>query len=468
MARTTLDGMMNGGIYDHVGGGFARYSTDERWLVPHFEKMLYDNAQLAVAYLEASQVTGDAEYRRVAVETLDYVAREMQGPDGGYFSATDADSEGEEGKFFVFLPEDIDDILGKDDAEAFCHYYDITVGGNWEGKNVLNTKLPLERVAEDLGTSPEELRDKLARSRAAVYAARKQRVPPLLDDKVLAAWNGLMIEAMAEGYRVLRDARYLDSAKRAAEFVCRHLKRPDGGLYRTSRGGFAHIPAFLQDYAYVSDALISLYEASGERRWLDRALGFAERILSDFAEESGAFFNTRHDPDALIVRVREGHDGALPNENAVAARALARLGYHLDRPELIARAEAALTPYAASIERAPRAFASTLLTLEFLLEGPTELVIAGTPGAADTEALSRAVANVFLPNRLIALANPEAPSDTPLTRAKAPVDGRAALYICRQFTCEAPITDAAAVPAALRSARKEHTLRTELTPHVAP
>ncbi|HWA73882.1 MAG TPA: thioredoxin domain-containing protein [Polyangiaceae bacterium] len=467
MARATLDGMKNGGIYDHVGGGFARYSTDERWLVPHFEKMLYDNAQLAVVYLEAFQVTGDAEYQRVAVETLDYVLREMQGPEGGYFSATDADSEGEEGKFFVFLPEDIDDILGRDEAEAFCLYYDITVGGNWEGKNVLNTPLPLERVAEDLGVSADALRAQLTRSREAVYAARKQRVPPLLDDKVLAAWNGLMIEAMAEGYRVLRDPRYLDSAKRAAEFVCEHLKRPDGGLYRTARGGFAHIPAFLQDYAYVSDAFISLYEASGERRWLDQALLFGERILREFAEESGAFFNTQDDPSALIARVREGHDGALPSENAVAARALARLGYHLDRPELIARAEAALTPYAAAIERAPRAFATTLLTLEFLLEGPTELVIAGTPGAADTEALARAVASVFLPNRLVALAAPDAPNDTPLTRAKTPVAGKAALYICRQFACEAPITDATTVRAALRTARQNHDLRPELVPSVA-
>jgi uncharacterized protein YyaL (SSP411 family) len=464
MVKVTLDGMKNGGIYDHVGGGFARYSTDERWLVPHFEKMLYDNAQLAVAYLEGFQVTQDPEYRRIAMETLDYVAREMQGKDGGYFSATDADSEGEEGKFFVFLPEDIDDILGKDDAEAFCLHYDITVQGNWEGKNVLNTPRSLERTAADLGVSAEALREQLARSRRAVYAARAKRVPPLLDDKALAAWNGLMIEAMAEGYRVLRETRYLDSARRAAGFVLEHLRRPDGGLYRTARGGFAHIPAFLEDYAYVSDALVSLYEVSGEQRWLDEALRLAERMLRDFGAEGGAFFQTAKEQGKLIARVREGHDGALPSPNAVAAHALARLGHHFDRPELVARAESALTVYGAAIERAPRAFATTLRVLDFLLEGPTELVLVGAPGAPDTEALSRAIAGVFLPNRLLALSDPERANETPPARGKTSVAGRAALYVCRHFTCQAPITSADAVVRALDADRTSRESRPALEP----
>jgi uncharacterized protein YyaL (SSP411 family) len=464
MARATLDGMKNGGIYDHVAGGFARYSTDERWLVPHFEKMLYDNAQLAVAYLEAFQVTSDPEYRRVAVETLDYVLKEMQGQDGGYFSATDADSEGEEGKFFVFLPEEIDDILGKDDAEAFCLHYDVTVQGNWEGKNVLNTPHPLEHTARELGTTPELLREQLTRARAAVYAARLERVPPLLDDKVLAAWNGLMIDAMAEGYRVLGDARYLESARRAARFVLDGLGRPDGGLYRTARGGLAHISAFLEDYAYVSDALVSLYEVSGERLWLDQALRLAELMLRDFGAEGGAFFHTPSEQGGLIARVREGHDGALPNPNAVAARALARLGHHFDRPELLARAESALTVYATSIARAPRAFATTLRVLDFLLEGPTELVLVGAPGAADTLALARAISGVYLPNRLQTLADPTQPSELPSARGKTLVAGQAALYVCRHFSCQAPITSAEAVPRALEQDRAGREPRAALEP----
>jgi uncharacterized protein YyaL (SSP411 family) len=463
MVRGTLDGMKNGGIYDHVGGGFARYSTDERWLVPHFEKMLYDNAQLTIAYLEAFQVTEDPEYRRVAIETLDYVIREMQGEDGGYFSATDADSEGEEGKFFVFLPEDIDDILGKDAAEAFCLYYDITVQGNWEGKNVLNTPRPLAAVAEDLGTSAELLQAQLTRSREAVYAARRERVPPLLDDKVLAAWNGLMIEAMAEGYRVLRDPRYLESAVRAARFVCERLARPDAGLYRTARAGKAHIRAFLEDYAYMSSALISLYEAGGDQRWLHDALRLGERLIRDFGAEGGAFFQTEAEGE-LIARVREGHDGALPNPNAVAAHALLRLGHHFDRADLLARAEAALTVYAASIARIPRAFPTALRVLTLLLEGPTELVLVGAPAAPDTEALSRALARVYLPNRQLTLCAPDEASDLPAARGKSLVAGKAALYICRHFTCQAPITEPEAVAAGLEADRVDRSPRPALEP----
>jgi uncharacterized protein YyaL (SSP411 family) len=462
MITTTLDGMKNGGIYDHVAGGFARYSTDERWLVPHFEKMLYDNAQLALVYLEAFQVTANPEYRRVAAETLDYVLREMQDSAGGYYSATDADSEGDEGKFFVFLPEEIDDILGKDEAEAFCLYYDITVGGNWEGKNVLNTPSSLERVASELGKDPVTLAAELQRSREKVYAARKERVPPLLDDKILAAWNGLMIEAMAEGHRVLQEERYRDSAERAARFVVEKLARPDGGLYRTARGGKAHIAAFLEDYAYVSDALITLYEATGERRWLDDARRLAARIVSDFSADDAGFFQTASDHETLISRSREGHDGALPNANAVAARALARLGYHLDDRTLLERAEAALASFGAFVARAPRAFASALLTARWLFERPTELVLVGSPGSAEREALARAVAAEFVPERVRTLVDPRTPSELPAARDKGLVDGRAALYVCRHFSCQAPVIEPAGVAPALSADRAGREARPSL------
>jgi uncharacterized protein YyaL (SSP411 family) len=456
MVTRTLDGMKNGGIYDQVGGGFARYSTDERWLVPHFEKMLYDNAQLAVVYLEAFQVTKDREYERIARETLDYIAREMQSPEGGYYSATDADSEGVEGKFFCFLPEEIDDILGKDPAEAFCLYYDVSVAGNWEGHNVLNTPRPLAEVAKDLGCGVEELEASLARSRLAVYEARKARVPPLCDDKVLAGWNGLMIEAMAEGYRILREPRYLESATRAAHFVCSTLLQPDGRLFRTARGGKAHIDAFLEDYAYLADALITLYEAGGDAKWLTHAHAFSERILTDFAAEDGSFFTTGSGHEPLIARIKEGYDGALPNPNAVAARALARLAHHFDLPILRERASRSIAAYGKLIERAPRAFATALATLEFLLCGPTELVLAGAAGSPETEALARAVAAVYLPNRVIALSDPGMPNQSPLGRGKTLVDEKPALYVCRNFTCQAPISDPTLVGALLTAEQKRH------------
>jgi uncharacterized protein YyaL (SSP411 family) len=449
MARGTLDGMKNGGIYDQVAGGFARYSTDQRWLVPHFEKMLYDNAQLAAVYLEAFQLTAEAEYRRIAAETLDYVVREMQAPEGGYYSATDADSEGVEGKFFVFDADEIDEIAGPEDGEAFSLYYDVTPGGNWEGHNVLNVPRPAETVAKELGISTELLRERVGRARALVYEARRLRVPPLLDDKVLCAWNGLMIGAMAEGYRVLRDARYLESATRAAEFLLSTLRTAGGALLRSYRAGRAHVPAFLEDYAFLADGLIALYEAGGETRFLQTALSLGERIVAEFGDESGGFFLTSAGHEQLIARVREGHDGALPNANAVAARALVRLSRHFDRPELEARAVSALAAHGALIERAPRAFATSLCVLDFLLEGPTEIALVGKPGSDDTEALARALVAEYLPNRIVSPIDPAIPERPPLGRGKDLVAGQAAVYICRNFACEAPVTSPDALQRAL-------------------
>jgi hypothetical protein len=413
--------------------------------------MLYDNAQLAIAYLEAYQVTRDPEYRRVASETLDYVIREMQSPGGGYYSATDADSEGEEGKFFTFVPEDIDEILGRDDAEAFCLYYDITVEGNWEGKNVLHTPEPLERVAEELRLAPADLAVKLRAARTKVYAARAERVPPLLDDKVLTAWNGLMIAAMAEGHRVLRDRRYLESAERAADFVLSRLAPATGGLLRTIRGERAHIAGFLEDYAYFADGLISLFETSGRSRWLERALALAEHLIENFGEQGGAFFHTPREHEPLIARPRSGHDGALPNPNAVAARALVRLSHHFDRPDLRERAIRALTDYGQAIMQMPRAFASALNVVYLLLEGPTELVLAGD--AEDAEPLLERLASLYIPNRVLALVRPGEAQATPLAAGKTPVGGRAALYVCRNFACQAPLTSSDAIEMAITADR---------------
>jgi len=456
MVTRTLDGMKNGGMYDQVGGGFARYSTDERWLVPHFEKMLYDNAQLARVYLEAYQVTQDPEYRRVASETLDYVVREMQAPEGGYYSATDADSEGEEGKFFVWTPQEIAEILDSEAADRFCLYYDVTPEGNWEGNSILNTPRAPAEVARQLGIDEETLARSLAESRQKIYEARKQRVPPLLDDKVLVAWNALMISAMAEGHRVLREPRWLDSATRAASYLLDKLRRPDGGLYRTARDGRAHLDAYLEDYAYLADALVDLYEAGAASRFVHEAAQIAERMLADFSDpESGAFYFTAQGHERLLVRTREGHDGAIPNPNAVAARALARLSYHFDREPWRERAASALEAYGGLIERSPRAFATSLIALDFLLEAPVELTIAGAPA----ERLWEAAAARFLPNRVIGHVDParstaEEPP-LPLVAGKDLIRGQAALYVCRNYTCKAPIVDASSVADALAAAESD-------------
>ena len=335
MVRTTLDAMAAGGIYDQIGGGFARYSTDERWLVPHFEKMLYDNALLARVYVEAFQVTGDHNYRRVACETLDYILKEMTSPEGGFYSATDADSEGVEGKFFVWTPEEIRAVLSnEEDVRRICAYYDVTTAGNWEHKNVLHTAKPVALVAKELGLTVEDLQATIDRVKPLLYAARAKRVPPGLDDKVITAWNGMMISAMAEAGRVFDIPRYRAAAERACEFLLTTLSKTDGRLLRTYRAGTAHLDAYLEDYAYFAEGLIDTYEAGGNERYLSAAVRLAERILADFSDsQQGGFFTTATGHEALIMRSREGPDGATPSGNAVAAAVLARLSYHFGRED---------------------------------------------------------------------------------------------------------------------------------------
>ncbi|RLB65317.1 MAG: thioredoxin domain-containing protein [Deltaproteobacteria bacterium] len=381
MAVTTLDGMAKGGMRDHLGGGFARYSTDERWLVPHFEKMLYDNAALARIYGQAFQVTGAERFARVACETLDYVLREMQSPVGGFYSATDADSEGVEGKFFLWTPDEIAELLPADQAEAWCAYYDVTAAGNWEGKSILHTPRELPEVAAELGCSVPQLEALLATAQAPLLAARLERVPPLLDDKILTSWNGLMIGALAECSRIFDEPRYLTAAERAADFTWSHMRRDDGGLHRTYRAGKAHLDGYLEDYATLCDAFIDLHEASGDSGHLQRAGQLAQRLITDFQEtEPGAFYATAHHHEALPVRMRSGQDGAMANANAVAALALARLSLHSNDDTLRQVAEAAIAAHGKLIERAPRAFASSLKVTDLLAEGPLPMeCAAGRP-----------------------------------------------------------------------------------------
>jgi len=451
MATRTLERMARGGMRDQIGGGFHRYSVDEQWLVPHFEKMLYDNAQLAHAYLEAHQAGGDPFFLEVAEDVLDYVRREMTAPEGGFYSATDADSEGEEGKFFVWTPAEVRGALG--DAEAarrFCAAYDITEAGNFEGRSIPNLPRPLDDVAAELGLARPDLDASLRASRARLYEARARRVPPALDDKVLTAWNGLMIGAFAEGFRLTGNPRHLDAAARAAAFLRAHLVSTEGRLLRTWRAGHAHLDAYLEDYAYLAAGLLDLYEAGGDQGHLREAERLAGQILADFAAEDGGFYSTGRGHEPLIVRHREGHDGATPAANAVAAHTLARLSYHLDRDDLRERAVEAIRAWGKAIARQPRAFATSLAAVDLMLEGPIEVALVGAAGDPGREALRAELARHYLPNRIVALHDPaEGASDLPLLAGKATVAGRAALYVCRNFACQRPVTETSEVAAAL-------------------
>ena len=453
MVTKTLDMMAAGGIYDHIGGGFARYSTDARWLVPHFEKMLYDNALLARVYVEAYQVTKKPLYRQVATEILDYVRREMTGPEGGFYSSTDADSEGVEGKFFVWTPAEIQDVLKNDEeARRFCALYDITDSGNWEHTNIPNRLRPLDEVARQLNLTTDELMESASRAKPLLYEARRQRVPPGLDDKVITAWNGMMLSAMAEAARVFGNATYLENAQRTADFLLRSHAKPDGRLLRTSRGNRAHLDAYLEDYAYLTEGLVDLYEAGAAESYLQAAARLAEYLISDFMDqELGGFFTTAAHHESLILRHREGMDGATPSANAVAASALARLSFHFDRNDWRRAAVAAIRAYGRQMTRYPRAFAKSLAVVDFLTEGPVELAIVGDESQDTFRALREAVAHCYLPNRIVATGSPKQPSSLPLLQDRPAVSGKPTLYICRNYTCRQPITDPRSVIEALQA-----------------
>ena len=452
MITRTLDAMAAGGIYDHIGGGFARYSTDERWLVPHFEKMLYDNALLGMTYLEAYQVTKQTSYRQTTMDVLDYILREMTDPAGGFYSATDADSEGVEGKFFVWTPAEVLAVLqNPEDARRFCACYDITDQGNWEHRNIPNRLRPIEAVMKELNLTVDELDETVQRVRPLLYRARQQRVPPGLDDKIITAWNGMMISTMAEAGRVLGIGRYIDGAMKATDFLLQVHRTAEGTLLRTSRQGRAHLDGVLEDYACLAEGLIALYEACGHERYLTTALQLGERMVQSFRDEDhGGFYTTAKTHETLIIRAREGADGATPSGNAIAVSALARLSFHYDRQDLREAAIGGIRAYGLQIARYPRAFAKSLTVVDLLAEGPVELAFVGTPHDPGLEALHLAVREVFLPHRVIAANDGmDKSASHPLLVGKQLVEGKAALYICRNFSCQRPLTDPQEVTEAL-------------------
>lgn len=444
MVRVTLDQMAAGGIYDHVGGGFARYSVDARWLVPHFEKMLYDNAQLAVAYLEAYQVTGNEDYARVVRETLDYVLRDMTDPAGGFYSTEDADSEGVEGKFYTWTPDSLREVLGDEAAETFAQVYDVSAAGNFEhGESILNLPKTIRQQAQLLGRNEPELTAELAASRVKLFAAREKRVHPHKDDKVIVAWNGLMIDAMARAGAVLGESRYLDAAAEAADFLLQELRRDDGRLLHTWRGGVAKLDAYLDDYTYLANGLVSLYEATFVGRYLDEAVALVEVVLDKFADSKrGGFYFTADDHEQLIVRSKDFTDNAVPSGNAMAATVLVRLGKYTGSGRYAEAADGVLRHTAELMRRYPTATGQALLALDLEL-GPTyELVLAGDLKDEASRAALADLRGRFLPNKVLAFTGPSAAASPQalgeLLQGKAMQGGAPTLYVCEGFTCQAP------------------------------
>jgi len=455
MAALTLEKMAAGGIYDQLGGGFHRYSTDARWLVPHFEKMLYDNALLTVAYAEAYQVTGRADFARVARETLDYLLAEMTAPAGGFYSATDADSlgpggESKEGEFFVWSKAEIEKILGAGaQTDRFLNHYGVTAAGNFEGANILHVARP-----------DEETCAALAEARAALYAVRARRAPPLRDEKILAAWNGLAISAFAVAGRILGEPRYINAATRAASFVLGEM-RPNGRLCRSWKDGRAGVAGFLDDQAFLTAGLIDLYEASFDRRWLEAALDLAAETDRRFADPAGGWFMTAGDHERLIAREKPIRDGAEPSGISVALLSALRLATFTGDDRWRAIADRAFASLSGALRENPLALTETLLALDYAGDEAREIALVWPAGAtpAVAEALLDVLRRTFIPNRAIAAASETDVAElgrlVPFIADRIAIDDRPTAYVCVHGRCDLPVHEPETLAALLTRMRPE-------------
>ncbi len=429
MALRTLDAMWEGGMYDHLGGGFARYSVDGQWLVPHFEKMLYDNAQLAGCYLTAFQATGESRYGAVATETLDYLLRDLRDPSGGFHSSEDADSEGEEGRFYAFTPAEVREALGPADGERFCAAFGITPGGNFEhGASVVH-RFSSPREALLPKEEDQRLREKLRRW-------RDRRVRPGKDDKVLAAWNGLALSALARGSQVLGEARYLEAAQACAAFLHTELWR-EGRLLRVWRQGRAHTAAFLEDHAAVVEGLVDLFEADFDPAWLRWAETLGEAMLARFQDPvDGGFYSTEADQPDLLFRQKPGFDNAIPSGNTLASRALLRLSRHLQREDFRSAAEGTLQCFGPWMARTPRAFLGLLGVLDLVQRDPLDVALSGHPEDPIVQDMLKEVHRRFLPGRVLSVSSDQL---LPLHEGRSLSPGRPLAFVCRGRTCAAPV-----------------------------
>jgi uncharacterized protein YyaL (SSP411 family) len=428
VVEETLDAMLAGGIYDQIGGGFARYSVDAIWLVPHFEKMLYDNALLVSAYLHGWQVLGHERYRRVCEETLDWMLREMRGPEGGFYSALDADSEGEEGRFYVWTPEQIVAVLGADQARSLIDFYGVSERGNFEGSNIL-------RLAGGAAAEPPP---GLGAARQALYEARAERVWPGLDDKRLTSWNALAISALAEAGAVLGRPDYLEAAAGCASFLLENMRGTNGRLLRTYKDGDARLNAYLEDHAFLLEALLTLYEATFEASWFESARALAETTIERFGDgERGGFFSTSSDHEELIARRKEIGDHPIPSGNSAAALGLLRLAALSGDGRYEAEAIGVLRLFSQPALAHPHSFGHLLRALDFQLAPTREVALVG----ADLEPLAATVRAEFRPHLVLA-GGPEGSENPPLLQGRETVDGRAAAYVCENFACKLPVTGA--------------------------
>ena len=451
MARLTLRKMAAGGMYDQVGGGFHRYSTDGHWLVPHFEKMLYDNALLTMAYLDGWQVTSDSSFTRVARDILRYVQRDMTSPEGAFYSATDADSQGpdgrrEEGWYFTWTPAEIRAALGERRARIVERYFGVTAAGNFEGRNILSVTQPDEQTAREFRMSPAALRSVVDAAREVLYQARAGRRPPLRDEKIITAWNGLMISAHARAALILGQQDYAQRAERAADFVLTHMRK-EGVLFRSFKDGQARQPGYLDDYAFLIAGLLDLYEATGRARWLEEAIALDRVLEGSFADaQHGGFFMTGSGHEALLAREKPGDDGAEPSGNSVEALNLLRLAEFTGDDHYLARADHTLEAFAGVLTSSPTALSEMLLALDFRLDFPKEIVIVTRGARQDAEPLLARLRSSFVPNRTIVIARegPDLEQQAklvPLLKGKVAQGGRPTAYVCERGVCDLPTRD---------------------------
>lgn len=447
MVEKSLIAMNHGGMYDHIGFGFARYSTDEKWLVPHFEKMLYDNALLAYTYLEAYQVTKNSYYSKVAEQIFTYVLRDMQDKNGGFYSAEDADSEGVEGKFYVWSKEEIKTILGKEEGELFCAAYNITEQGNFEGANIPNLLgQSFDYLARRTGISEDELVKQLDSFRSNLFKEREKRVHPYKDDKVLTAWNGLMIAALAKGAQVLKRSEYSEAAIKSVQFILKNLRSKDGRLLARYREGEAAYLAYLDDYAFLIWGLIELYESTFEPYYLEQALQLNKEMKGLFWDSiNGGYYFYGKDAENLFARPKEVYDGAMPSGNSVAALNLLRLARLTGDSQLEEDAEKQLMAFAGTISEHPAAYTFFLSAIWFAL-GPTkEIVVAGEKNSSDTQKMLDYLRKEYFPEAVILFHSEEADMQrieliVPYLKEQGMVNNKATAYICENFTCHSPVT----------------------------
>jgi len=436
-AALALERMARGGIHDQIGGGFHRYSVDGRWAVPHFEKMLYDNALLVPPYLHAHQLTGSTRWRAVVERTLDYVIREMRVEGGGFASSQDADSEGEEGVYFVWTPEQLHEVLGVEDGDLACRIFGVDTRGNFEcNATVLSLARPPELVAGERGVPAAEVEARLEGVRARLFEARSRRVPPARDDKVITAWNAAMLRAFAEAGAALDRPDYIAVARDNADFILNRLMI-GGVLHRTWKDGGAKIPAFLEDVAYLADALLVLYEATGQPRYFVSAAGLCEDMMARFHVPGEGFFDTAAGSEELLVRPFTLDDNPIPAGQSVAAYAFLRMAAYTGENVWRERAMEVISPLASAVARAPLAIPNIAAALEFALATPREIAIAGDPSAPETLELVRVVASTYDPDRVVAWGEPD---QVPLLQGRSAVEGRASAYVCENFACRTPAT----------------------------